>query len=105
MPGPSSSISIIESLIKTKQVEAIEVEFHKLKGTGRTYGVPEISRVGELGERACWITDAKRDAAIAQALELLLKVHKIRAEGREYPIEDDETCKSLAQLIAQYRFD
>ena len=98
-------ISGIQDLINKNEFELVETEFHKLKGTGRTYGVPEISRVGELGEKACWIPDAKRNDAIAQALQLLLKVHQSRAKGVDYPIEDDETCQALGLLIQQYKLD
>ncbi len=98
-------IKMISELIKTQQLELVETEFHKLKGTGRTYGVPEISRVGELGERSCWITDSKRDDALAQALGLLHKVHQSRAEGKEFQIEDDESCKALSNLVQQYKTD
>lgn len=95
-------IKAINELIKAKQLELVETEFHKLKGTGRTYGVPEISRVGELGERSCWITDNKRDDAITQALDLLSKVHQSRSQGKEFEIEEDQSCKTLAALLAQY---
>lgn len=100
-----AKITAINDLIKKGEMELVETEFHKLKGTGRTYGVPEISRVGELGERACWIPDSKRDAAIFQALQLLERVHQTRAKGKDYLIEDDDTCKSLSKLIEQYKFD
>lgn len=95
-------IKSISELINTQQLELVETEFHKLKGTGRTYGVPEISRVGELGERSCWITDSKRDDAISQALKLLAKVHDSRSKGEEFQIEDDEACKALISLVEQY---
>jgi HPt (histidine-containing phosphotransfer) domain-containing protein len=98
-------INSITELIKAKQLELVETEFHKLKGTGRTYGVPEISRVGELGERACWIPDGKRDDAITQALGLLGKVHQCRAQGKDFLIEEDDAGKKLASLIDQYKFE
>ncbi len=95
-------IKSISELIKANELELVETEFHKLKGTGRTYGVPEISRVGELGERSCWITDGKRDDAISQAIGLLGKVHQSRLKGQEFQIDDDESCKSLSSLLEQY---
>lgn len=98
-------ISAITVLIKARQMDLVETEFHKLKGTGRTYGVPEISRVGELGERACWIPDGNRFDAINKALDLLSKVHQSRAEGKDFPLESDETCQNLAKLIETYKFD
>lgn len=98
-------IKSISELIRAKELELVETEFHKLKGTGRTYGVPEISRVGELGERACWIPDGKRDDAITQALSLLSKVHTSRSQGKELQIDDDESCKALSDLVQQYKFD
>ena len=95
----------ITELIKAKELELVETEFHKLKGTGRTYGVPEVSRVGELGERACWIPDDKRDGAISQALALLSKVHTSRSQGKELQIDNDHSCKALSELVQQYNFD
>ncbi len=95
-------IKSISELIKANQLELVETEFHKLKGTGRTYGVPEISRVGELGERSCWITDAKRDDAISQALGLLGKVHQSRSQGKEFQIDEDQDCIALNTLVQQY---
>lgn len=99
---PEKIVSITQ-LIRAGELDLVETEFHKLKGTGRTYGVPEISRVGELGERSCWITDANRDDAISQALNLLSKVHQSRSQGKEFQIEDDDSCKALAALVDQYK--
>ena len=95
-------IKSISELIKANEIDLVETEFHKLKGTGRTYGVPEISRVGELGERSCWIKDTKRDDAISQALALLAKVHATRSKGEAFQIEDDQSCKALAELLQNY---
>lgn len=32
---------------------SIELEYHKLKGTGTTYGIPEVSQLCEILERLC----------------------------------------------------
>jgi HPt (histidine-containing phosphotransfer) domain-containing protein len=46
-------INYIETLLEqTNQVE-LENEFHKLKGTGKTYGVPEVTDICEIAEEAC----------------------------------------------------
>ena len=38
---------------KQGQWSSLEMEFHKLKGTGRTYGAPEVTQLSERMEQIC----------------------------------------------------
>ena len=48
-----NKIAIIKSQIKSGDIKALRESFHKFKGTGRTYGLPEVSELAELVERLC----------------------------------------------------
>ena len=62
-----AKINYIETLIEQSNQTELENEFHKLKGTGKTYGVPEVSIICEKAEEACnsnamnWL-EVSRDA-------------------------------------------
>lgn len=45
-------IANIEKLLMEKNWQQLHVEFHKLKGTGKTYGFPEVSEICEKMEKA-----------------------------------------------------
>lgn len=45
--------SRIETLWKDQRNEELRVEFHKLKGSGKTYGLPEVSVLGAVMEKLC----------------------------------------------------
>lgn len=46
-------ISQIRKYIATKDLPPIQVEFHKLKGSGKTYGISDISDIAVLIEQHC----------------------------------------------------
>ena len=49
----ADKFQLLLDLHKNKDWEKIELEFHKLKGTGTTYGVPEVSELCFHLERLC----------------------------------------------------
>ena len=46
-------VKYIETLLAQSNQTELENEFHKLKGTGKTYGVPEVTDICEIAEEAC----------------------------------------------------
>lgn len=44
-------IATIGAHLQAKDIENLRNDFHKLKGTGKTYGIPEISDLGEVLEK------------------------------------------------------
>ncbi|MBT4763020.1 MAG: Hpt domain-containing protein [Bdellovibrionaceae bacterium] len=46
-------IEQLENLMLDANLEIIEDEFHKLKGTGKTYGVPEVTDICAIAEESC----------------------------------------------------
>jgi chemotaxis protein histidine kinase CheA len=90
-------IAAIEKLWKSDDVDLMETEFHKLKGTGKTYGLPEISELGLIAENLCSAEAEARNQAVRITLSLLGQIHKTRLRGKEF---DLRTSKEFAALVA-----
>jgi HPt (histidine-containing phosphotransfer) domain-containing protein len=73
--------SRLEQLAAASNVAELKNEFHKLKGSGTTYGVPEISEMGAALEQLCLATlHSKHDEpsllrSVRLAVETLKKIH------------------------------
>ena len=48
-----NKIAQIRAQVRNADVPALRESFHKFKGTGRTYGLPEVSELAEVVERIC----------------------------------------------------
>ena len=63
-------------------------DFHKLKGTGRTYGLPIITELGEVIEKICLSQIQDAPQAVPKALDLLLKVFQHYSQDPNAPPPD-----------------
>ena len=72
-----------------KDIQALTEDFHKLKGTGRTYGIPEISDLGERMEQLLLSCPAVGFSQVNQALDLLAEIHHTRTSGAPFEIALD----------------
>ncbi len=91
-------ISEIESFLFNKDKENLINAFHKLKGSGKTYGVDEVTILGEFFES--WMRD-KIEAAIPhvpKSIELLKKIYEARMKATPYSIDQDSDFKSLIAI-------
>lgn len=79
-------------------IETLEDDFHKLKGTGRTYGIPEISDVGALAETICGDARHLVTAAVPLAIELLTDIHKAHVRQETFDVQADPRFSKLRQL-------
>lgn len=74
--------------------EAINA-FHKLKGSGKTYGFPEVSELGELCEISLK-QNPKHMFQLKQVFIILEKIYKFRLEKKmEYPLKEDSNYLTL----------
>lgn len=79
----------IQKHIELQAHDAIREDFHKLKGTGSTYGLPEVSTLAQVVEDIC-IQDISRSVDTAtKALEILQDIYSSRASESSYSIETD----------------
>ena len=79
----------------------IEEEFHKLKGTGKTYGFPEVSQLCEKMESLAQHRDTQIPGLFDQAVELLERMLSSYQQGHSYEIHNDPTMKAILKLKAQ----
>lgn len=82
-------ISVIDQHIKDQDIEALKEDFHKLKGTGKTYGIPEISELGEKMEGLFLDCPAKGFSKSSVALDILSRIHSSRVDGKEHFLRDE----------------
>jgi HPt (histidine-containing phosphotransfer) domain-containing protein len=95
-----AKIENIRTNYNAKATQIIAEDFHKLKGTGKTYGIPEISELAAVMEDIC----IRRPDAIAQAvpaaLTLLENIHSRRSVAEVFDIGLDERFSTLKRLVS-----
>jgi HPt (histidine-containing phosphotransfer) domain-containing protein len=92
----------LRELHKMGNLDELRTEYHKLKGTGRTYGLPEVSQIGEVLETLCDQPDVL-PIAVPISLALLEKVRETRTKGNALKVEDDGEFKALVELVVARR--
>ena len=91
----------IEKLLNEGKYNEVETEFHKLKGTGKTYGLPEVSQVGEVAERLVEHGSTSAEESVPAAIKVLRKITTSRAEGKPLDLEKDADFLYLAELARE----
>lgn len=76
-------------------------DFHKLKGTGTTYGLPEITELGALVEEICEDIPANGPQALPLALELLQAIFEQRSNAKAFDILSDPRFSKLKGLTGK----
>jgi hypothetical protein len=94
-----NKIAIIKSQIKAGDLKALRESFHKFKGTGRTYGLPEISELSELVERLCMDEHSGAVVAATHAVALLADIHKARTAKQQYSMHHDPRYLEIRNLL------
>lgn len=89
---------MIEKLHANRQYAEVETEFHKLKGTGKTYGIPEVTTIGEVAERLVEVGSASADESVPAALNCLRKVKASRDSGSALDLASDADFLYLSEL-------
>ena len=85
----------IVQLFQQKNFEQLETEFHKMKGTGKTYGLPEISLLGELFEKVCMNQATLLPEAIPVAVAFLNEIFRLRKLDQIFAIEESDEYQKL----------
>jgi HPt (histidine-containing phosphotransfer) domain-containing protein len=67
-------IAEIEAHFSTGDLELLRNDFHKIKGTGKTYGLPLISEIGLVMESLCKAKSTRLGEALPLALSALRQI-------------------------------
>ncbi len=91
-------IDDINSHIQAKDSASLREDFHKLKGTGKTYGIAEISEFAEVVEKICMNKPGTATQAATLGVNLLRHIHESRLKKIAFNVSahpDFLTIKNL----------
>lgn len=91
-------IEAIRNFWQAHNRDGLHNEFHKIKGTGTTYGIPEVTAIAEMLEELCENDSEKLGSAVMVSLELFHKVSQSYKFGQEYDLYKDPLYKAVKQI-------
>lgn len=92
-------VDLIKKQIATGSKLEIRDSFHKLKGTGRTYGLPEVSELAEVTEAICMEKADQSETAAEQAVAILQEIYTARQQGQAFALEQDPRFQLIRKLL------
>lgn len=92
-------IKVIENHIQASDTHNVRESFHKLKGTGRTYGLPEVSELAEIVESVCIQHPQSGVRAATEALPVLQDIYQSRQTQQAYAFGNDVRVEALRKLL------
>lgn len=95
-----AKIEEIQTRLDATHIEQLREDFHKLKGTGKTYGFPEISQLAEVVEDICITRPDRAVEAAAEATKVLTSIYRQRQAQQCPDLLKDETFHKIRQFAA-----
>lgn len=92
-------ITKIEAFAAEGDKNMIREEFHKLKGTGKTYGLDEVSIYGNIFEKLCIDHPEQLESVLSTATEILGKIHSHREKNSRYNLEEDSDFIAISKRV------
>jgi HPt (histidine-containing phosphotransfer) domain-containing protein len=96
-------VANLRKLFQENNLEDLQTEYHKLKGTGRTYGVPEVSQLGGALERLCEEDSDSLMSAVPLSLLILDRIRVSRGKGLPLNLDDDRDFQTIIELVVAPR--
>ncbi len=93
-------IQAIQILWSAHDLKLLKTDFHKLKGTGRTYGLPEVTQIGEAMEQIVANGPLTAiDECVPLSLQLLNEIAIARGKGETPSIEQSATFQRIVAIL------
>lgn len=89
----------LTNLVHGEKWDLLHTEFHKLKGTGKTYGIPEVSELCETGEELSSGTGGQNRLLFLDIIQLLEKVRIAYEEQAPFQWQDDPLSQALLKKV------
>ncbi|MBX3022146.1 MAG: Hpt domain-containing protein [Bdellovibrionales bacterium] len=89
----------IRTQIESASTSELRESFHKLKGTGRTYGLPEVSELAELVEGICISRPTDAVVASTHAVAILHDIHGAYSAGNAFNLHQDARYAQIRKLL------
>ncbi len=94
-------VTSLKKWVEEGQVALVRNEFHKFKGTGATYGLPEISTLGETMERICAELPPEQALPLTlQGAAILEEIYALRQQGLGLNLDEHIGYKELKESLA-----
>lgn len=94
-------IETIRGFWQSTQRDGLQNEFHKIKGTGTTYGLPEVTEIAEILEEMCERNGDKLGMSLVIALDLLQKICNSYKFNLDYELQKDPLYKRLKVMYTE----
>jgi HPt (histidine-containing phosphotransfer) domain-containing protein len=88
-------ISLIKKLTQSEDWKELYTEYHKLKGTGKTYGFPEISTLCAKMESFAQNAETQNKSIFEKAVELLDEIRISYVEQKPLDLSQHAFGKTL----------
>lgn len=88
----------LKELTELRRWRDLEEEYHKLKGSGKTYGYPEVSVVCEKVESLLMRNFIQKPEVYEQSVLLLEKIHQSYLNKESYDLQKDSFARTLLAL-------
>lgn len=98
-----SKCKVLNEFFSDGKLEELQMEYHKLKGTGRTYGLPEVSRLGETLEALCNECRESLPEAVPASIRILGRIRESRVAEREHELDIDRDFVFLLRTLGMAR--
>ncbi len=90
--------------IDSKDYKALREEFHKIKGTGRTHGLPEITDLGSVFEEILVISNFNPQINWAlDAYDIFKDIYDSRSKAKPFNIDQDPRYKNLQSTLESFK--
>lgn len=90
-------VSLIRSLCQRQEWGDLAEEFHKLKGTGKTYGFPEVSQICESLEFYCRGGEVDLES-VERVFPVFARMQECWGKGQNFDPTTDEEAVFLMSL-------
>ena len=97
LPG---KIASLRQFCDASNLTQLREEFHKLKGTGKTYGIPEVSELCATLEQICLQQSIHAITDSQAALEILASIHQARSEDKAFAVAQDPRFIEIQKHLA-----
>jgi HPt (histidine-containing phosphotransfer) domain-containing protein len=91
-------IQKIKDLTERQELDLLREEYHKLKGTGKTYGFPDISVVCAKLEAHLENPKLAETKNLIQGAELLQKMYQKYLQNQVLDLQQDKFARELLAL-------
>jgi HPt (histidine-containing phosphotransfer) domain-containing protein len=88
-------IDQIQRIWQSYDSKSLESEFHKIKGTGSTYGIKEATQLAEVMEDLCHQGTPQLGMCVLLSIDILVKIRKQYQQETPYDLSKDPGYKFL----------